>query len=528
MQDFILSGQPLDKNNLSSDGDVALSERVTITDDDVFLYSSTADVLQNLDDIKAIVNYHEQFISPKYKVKRDYYKGRHHTIIEAPDKPLNKPDKRLIINLPKKLVNTFNGYFSGEPVTIKHQAKGIDDDALNDQIHGWLNDNDYADVFSEWTKQADIYGRSYLYLYQVDSELQMTVCSPRDTIVVYDDSVRHKPMFAIRYSTVANNQYDTLITKEADYELNDAGNSFSITNASDDNVDSVSKEYVHKFPELPVIELAEDDERTGIFDDVISLVDEVDTTQSEKGNDISSFADAYLVVTGQKLTPEQLNDLRDNRLINLYTNNSASFNTSVGIQPDVEFLTPGQNDTTQENALNRDIDMIYQTTQVVNLNDSSMGMSAQSISGVALIQRYQPMQAKAYTKSLKMDKALRLLFTILFDQWKVTAKVSDLTFDHKQSIPHNVSEEADIVTKLNGQVSDPTKLSYLSGIDDPQKEVDRLADQEKQQQETNAAPLQQFLTDQQKGGVGNGTDNESTTAKDKGTSPAGQPNGQGN
>lgn len=262
---------------------------------------------------------------------------------------------------------------------------------------------------------------------------------------------------------------------------------------------------MHRFPELPLIELAEDDERTGIFDDVISLIDGIDNVLSFKGNDISSFADAYLVIKGQKLSEEQVNDIITKRLINLYTKGGGNFDGSNEIQPDVEFLTPSPNDETQENFLNRAIDLVYQISQVVNLNDSSMGMSAQSISGVALLQRYQPMQAKARTKALKMDKALRKLFTILFVVWGETKlHVSDLTFDHKQSIPHNLSEEADIVTKLNGQVDDATKLSFFSGIDNPQKAVERLKDQQDEESKQAQSQMQSYLTDQQKGGVADG------------------------
>ncbi len=264
------------------------------------------------------------------------------------------------------------------------------------------------------------------------------------------------------------------------------------------------KSSVHTFPITPLFELAEDDERTGIFDDTMSLIDSIDDVFSAKANDISAFSDSYLVVTGQKLSPQQVEDIVTKRLINLYTEINTNFNNETPTPPDVKFLTPNPNDETQENWLNRAIDLVYQISQVVNLNDSNFGMSAQSISGVALLQRYQPMQAKARTKALKMDKALRQLFTLLFDFWgDKSLKVSDLTFEHKQSIPHNLSEEAGIITKLNGQVDDVTKLSFFSGIDNPQKAVDRLHDQEDEEAKKGDASLQQYLSDQQKqkGGV---------------------------
>lgn len=217
-QDFLLSGKPLEAENLAGDSNTKLSNNVTVDDDDVFLYPRDMDILANLEDVFSIVSYHNQFIAPKYQMKRNYYKGRHYDIIHKDKKPLNKPDSRFVINLPKKLVNTFNGYFSGDPVSIKHQSESTDDEALNEKIQDWLNDNDAADVFSEWAKQADIFGRAYLYAYLDDGKLYFTSCSPRDTIVVYDNSVKHEPMFGVRYSTGNDGIMPVLITKDANFE----------------------------------------------------------------------------------------------------------------------------------------------------------------------------------------------------------------------------------------------------------------------------------------------------------------------
>ena len=524
-QDFLLSGRPLRIEDYAGSEEIKLSQNVSLTDDDVFLYSADLNILDHLDDVFSIATYHNQVIAQKYRMKRDYYKGRHYDIIHREKKPLNKPDSRLVINLPKKLVNTFNGYFSGDPVSIKHQTDGSGDDDWNDKIQAWLTECDYSDVFSEWAKQADIYGRSYLYAYLVEGKLNFTVSSPRDTIVIYDDTVMHNPLFGIRYSTGDGEIIPTLITKDANYVLEKRDGEISVTNADVANPKAVRKSDVHKFSQLPLIEFAEDDERTGIFDDVISLIDAIDRVLSAKTNDISSFADAYLVIKGVKLSEEQLREIQDNRLINLYLSKNASFTNDTSIQPSAEFMTPDSNDETQENFLNRAIDLVYQISQVVNLNDSSMGMSAQAISGVALLQRYQPMQAKARTKALKMDKALRQLFGILFnDVWRESSlKVSDLAFDHKRSIPHNLAEEADIVQKMNGQVDDVTKLGLFSGIDNPEKAVQRLKDQEAEEADLAASQLQSYLSDQKKGG--DVVDNPATGA---GSHPATGQSGQSN
>ncbi|TOY85817.1 phage portal protein [Levilactobacillus brevis] len=546
MQDFVLSGEPLLRDAHNNDGQSALSDNVTITDDDVFLYRKDigeANIIDHLDDVKQIMNYHDSYLADKYKIKHDYYVGRHHKITNRPNKPLNKPDNRLAFNLPKKLVSTFNGYFSGDPVTIKHQSDddSTNDNKLNDKIKTWLNQNDYGDVFSEWSKQADIYGRAYLYLYEVNSaqdsvdeqsELKMAVCSPRDTIVVYDDSVERKPMFAIRYSTGAAHKYGELITKNAVFEFDTEDSAESgalkITNTDPKDPNHVIKSDMLNFPVLPVIELAEDSDRAGLFDDSINLIDAIDNVMSAKGNDNDTFNESYLVVTGDKLDGKQIEMLQGSHVINIYPKKKTAVDMNKGnITPTATFLSPDPHDDAKENFLNRAIDMVYQTSQVVNLNDSSFGMSAQSISGVALLQRYQPMQARARVKSHKMDKALRQMFTILFKQWSENANPNDLTFDHKQSIPHNVLEEAQTVQALDGQVSDATKLGFLSRIDDPNAEVERLKEENKEVAKDTKGNVDKYVTDQQKAGVDSGiSDNSTGTPKDSAADRLGQPNGR--
>jgi hypothetical protein len=121
-----------------------------------------------------------------------------------------------------------------------------------------------------------------------------------------------------------------------------------------------------------------------------------------------------------------------------------------------------------------------------------------------------------------MDKALRQVFTILFANWGNGAQISDLTFDHKQSIPHNALEEAQTVATLNGQVSDVTKLSFLSGIDDPQKEVDRLDKQNKENEQHAQDMADKYLTDQQKNGGVSDDNNQSGAPTDKSINQSGQ------
>mgnify|MGYP000970117390 CR=1 FL=1 len=64
------------------------------------------------------------------------------------------------------------------------------------------------------------------------------------------------------------------------------------------------------------------------------------------------------------------------------------------------------------------------------------------------------------------------LTTVYEDAW------TGLTYTFTRNVPRNILEEAQIVGQLSGQVSEETKLSVLSIVDDPQKELERMEREE--------------------------------------------------
>ena len=84
-------------------------------------------------------------------------------------------------------------------------------------------------------------------------------------------------------------------------------------------------------------------------------------------------------------------------------------------------------------------------------------------------------------KDRKLQSAFNRLYQIVFSV-PLTAVYEDawtgLTYTFTRNVPRNILEEAQIVGQLSGQVSEETKLSVLSIIDDPQKEIERMEKEE--------------------------------------------------
>lgn len=443
----------------------SINDKIKATDNGLFLLESGEELTAG--DLMTAVNYHRSHFYPKYKKEHDYYVGRH----DIADPTLNppkehwKPDNRVVYNFPRKAVTSFNGFFIGTPVNFTHE-----DNAVSDEINDWVASVDLDDVDAEVSKMSSMYGKAYYFIYQ-DSELnedgiyQTLVApkSPMHTFLIYDaNSFKQKVHYGVTYRWRANGDFDltlydakgyyTYTTSDAEGVFLDAGQGFS-----------------HPFGMVPIIEAPENEERMALCEDIVSLIDEVDKAMSEKSNDVDYFSDAYLVLKNTYLNKEDLVDIRDNRVINISGEGAAS--------ADANFLAKPSADETQENLLNRLIDAMYQISNVVNLNDESF---AGNVSGVALQMKFQAMQDMARTKSLKFRKALRAVLRCVANAKGYKLDLGGLDIHFTQSIPHNLTEEANFVNAFYGKIPTPILYQQLSFIQDPNAAFEQLKEEQMQ------------------------------------------------
>ncbi len=62
-------------------------------------------------------------------------------------------------------------------------------------------------VIARVWKESCIYGRAYFYVYSHDSEIYVTDTLPLDTFVIYDNTVAHKPLYAVCYGHIGSANY---------------------------------------------------------------------------------------------------------------------------------------------------------------------------------------------------------------------------------------------------------------------------------------------------------------------------------
>lgn len=425
---------------------------------------TTKEKLVTADLVSEAVKLHTEKLKGKYRENEKLYMSEH-DILEQTAKEPWKPDNRLVINYAKYIVDTFSGYQIGVPVKITHE-----DSAVSDFVDSFRKLNDMEDTEFELAKIADIYGHAFLYVYQdEEGRTRVTYNNPQEMFIVHDMSIAENPVFAVRYTYFGDNEdgFGQVITdKEAiDITVSQAG---AVT---------FGETAPHYYAKLPVIELIENEERQGIFDSVKTLINALNQVASEKANDVEYFADAYLKITGVQLKGDQVDKkIRSSKIINLWANNT-------GEQPDASFMEKPNADTTQENLIALLKESIFAISMVANMTEEDFG----NASGTALAFKLQAMDNLAKMKDRKMQSAFNRLYEVVMsvplskvpdDGW------IDLVYQFTRNVPRNVLEEAQIVAQLSGQVSEETKLSVLSVVDNPRKEIEKM---QKEEEEVNPA-----------------------------------------
>ena len=358
----------------------------------------------------------------RFKHLKDAYETDYQIFHQKP-KPDYKPDNRIAVNFAKYMVDTFNGYFIGNPIKIS-----VDDDAAgNIKKYVELLDqyNDQDDNNAELSKICCIYGKGY-EMYYVDElgNIGITYLTPFDAFMIYDDSVLCRERYFVRLYIDSN---DVLHGSVSDAE------------------------------------------------------------KIRKANDVDYFADAYMKVLGSKLEDEDLEHIRDNRIINL----EGDADTVI-----VDFLQKPNGDTTQENLIDRLEKLIFQISMVANISDENFGTS----SGIAMKYKLQGMSNLAKTKERKFTSGMNRRYKLIFSNPVSGMKEDDwvkLHYHFTPNIPSNVLEESQIAGNLDGIVSQETQLGVLSVVDNVQNEMEKI-ESEQEKAKTDPVMTQMF------GGAGDG------------------------
>ena len=379
-------------------------------------------------------------------------------------KDKSKPNNKIANAYASYITDTLVGYFIGEPISYTSN-----DDVLLQDLSMIFEYNDEADENAELAKNASIYGVAYemLYLSEEDKMIRFKALNPKEIIPIFDKTVEQNLMAVIRYY----DDYDVVDDKT--YTLVEVIDNTMVRRYKMDNSFLLLEEYPHYFGMVPVAIYKNNEEERGDFEAVISLIDAYDKMESDTLNDFEYFVDAYLALYGFTAEPEDVAQMKENRILLMDEGTSA------------EWLIKQTSDTYVENMKNRLDADIHKFAKCPNMADKEFASNA---SGVAIKFKLLGTENLVSIKERKFKRGLQQRLELMsminsvlregFD-WRAI----DIIFT--RNIPSNDSDIANMVNTLKDIVSEETLLAQIPFVEDVQDELERLKKEREENKELN-------------------------------------------
>ena len=415
--------------------------RIIYTDEKEITSANVVKVLQN-----AMTTHTANRMEIEYLY--NYYKGKQPILDRVKDV---RPEivNNVVVNRANEIVSFKSGYLMGEPVQYISKGEGS-----TEKIQML---NDY--MYSEGKAKKDMSVATWFYICGLGFKLilpdangdvdeapfEIYSLDPRSTFVVYYSGLGNAPLMGVTYFTdsLGNITY-SVYTKDTYFEIKN---------------DKVVLEDPHTLGEVPIIEYYANDARLGAFEIVISLLDAINTVESNRVDGIEQFVQALMVFYGVDIDSETFAALRQMGGLKVPENG------------DVKYLIQELNQTQTQTV----VDDMYQTVLTICGMPNRNGSSSTSDTGSAVIMRDGWSDAEARAKdSERCFKESELIFLkiairICNALRKENLKLSQIDIRFTRRNYENIQMKAQVLTTLlgSGKVHPQLAFSHCGMFADP-------------------------------------------------------------
>lgn len=364
------------------------------------------------------------------------------------------------------VVDTKTGYFLGNPINYVVDNDNADLESLAEAIEGFRTRENIPDKDTTLGTRTSIagYGARLVY-WSVENNkpiLKIANIDPAECIFFYEDSMS-SPTYGIQYYPSVEVLEDGTKKEIAIAEFHDEIDTYYFKN--DGSGYELIDIQAHNLDSCPLFGVENNDSLQGEAAKILNLIDAYDRTMSDANSEIEATRLAILILRNIGMDEEDIQNLNKTGALEMWGENS-----------DIRYLTKDVNDTMIENHLNRIEKNIYKFAKSVDFSDEEFGGN---ISGIAIKFKTMALEHKAIIAEHKFRSALQYQFKLLCSGWAKLGicKPEDylnIWFGFKRNLPSNIKEEAEATAMLQGRVSERTRLSLLSFIDDVDAELEEM------------------------------------------------------
>lgn len=428
---------------------------------------------------------------PRLKKLEDAYRSK--PPISTRKVPHGFSNHKLIHNYARYIVAIASGYLTGNPVSYAHENKNAMEDLLAEYKAAGVDSVD-----AELAKDASLYGKAVELCYADENAApRVATLEPLQAFVVYTNDISQRALCGIRY--YASAAEDGRIEGHVVEVYTDNKAHVFKGKTLDGALRSTPEESPHYFGGVPIIEYWNNDDETGDFEHVLSLINAHDLLQSDRLNDKEQFVQSLLVLTGGRMEPDELNEdgsvkragrsaqqqIREDRMI---------------ILPDSEMKAEylmKQLSEADATILSQEIkENIHKFAMVPDLTDSQF---AGNVTGVAMKFKLFGLEQLTKIKERWFREALKTRLKLFIHFLRVKAvsvpDADEIDIVFKRTLPANELELAQMVAMLSANVPNRVLLEQLPFIDDAHAAIEELKDERQEAVKLNQEAFGMPLTE---------------------------------
>lgn len=392
---------------------------------------------------------------PRLKAYHDYYDGKQKIMFkQATD--TGKPCNKVVVNYCYNIVQNYLGYLTGIEVSYEN------DEERFAEVMDILKYNDVKAEDSELLKQALVFGRAFEINYiDEDGRQRFRTLDARSCVPIYDNTLNNELLYVVRFW-----EEDRLDETSTSYivEVYSANTVKTYRSTMGFSSFEFISEEPHYFGQCPVTVFSLNEEEVSIFDKVMSLQDAYNQLLSDEIDDFDAFADAYLVLKGITAEKEDLDAMKENRVLIMDADASA------------DYLTKSISDTQITNMLTNINDQIHKISASPDFNDDKF--MAQS--GIAMRYKLVGFENAASGIESNMKKALQRRIELISAILNLTygeALWREVDIVFTRNLPLDTAQTVQMVNSLRGLVSTRTLLSLLPFVTDVDAELEAVEEE---------------------------------------------------
>ena len=393
----------------------------------------------------------------KHKINRDeieylwnYYRGKQPILYRTKDV---RPEicNKIVENRANEIVSFKVGYLCGEPIQyVGRSGEEVISRGIQ-QLNEMMFSESKASQDKEVVEWQMICGTAYRLVLpdspidEDDAPFEMFTLDPRDTFIVYSNSIGNKPLMGVKYCTDENGiSTYSVYTKNRFWKVK-AGRIEDRAN--------------HGLGMIPIFEYPANNARLGAFEIVLPLLDAINNVASNRLDGVEQFVQSFIKFINCDISAEDFKELKDLGAIKV--------KSVDGANADVDMITNELNQGQSQTL----VDYLYQTVLTICGIPNRNGGSSTSDTGSAVLLRdgWSLAESRAKDSELMFKKAekdvLKLILKICRDTVGTptevcSLKLKDIELSFTRRNYDNIQSKAQVLVQMLQQPKIHPRLAF--------------------------------------------------------------------